>query len=87
MQCPRCGSEKLDVIKVYRNSRYDDKNKRFVRSACNDTRNILCSECKSNYVTETKMIFALEYNDKKHRMDRVAIDTIEKRILNQGEMF
>ncbi len=56
MFCPNCSSDKFDVVKVVRNRRYNPERKRWFYSDNYDVRKVLCSNCGTAYLTETKII-------------------------------
>ena len=64
MQCEKCGCEKFEVIKVFRNKKWDEKKSNYVFSNKCDTRKIICAECQSVYYTETIIIFSVVYDEK-----------------------
>lgn len=61
MECKKCGNEKFEVVKVFRNIRIDLKGKHLY-SKYHDTRKVLCTECLTVYYTETSLKYIKIYN-------------------------
>ncbi len=65
MMCPNCGCDKFTVMKVFRDS--VRRNKRWYQKTDADTRYIICDDCGQRYITETKIIAKILYENFKKK--------------------
>lgn len=63
MQCPKCGSEKFDVVRVWRNRRYSAEKRRVVVALDGDLRKLLCAECGSVYYSESRLVACARWDE------------------------
>lgn len=75
MQCPRCASERFDVIWTQRNRNRNSKH----ANDC-DLRRVVCRGCQQVYETETVLVTALVYNEHRLKSEKKPIDEFEEKI-------
>jgi uncharacterized Zn finger protein len=59
--CDKCGNEKFNTIRVFRNRRRENGTWKF-EGKC-DTRLIACSECGQRYLTETHLHSSVDFKN------------------------
>lgn len=67
MQCVKCGSEKFDVVRVWRNRRYSAERRRVVVALDGDLRKLLCAECGSVYYSESRLVAQARWDGERLR--------------------
>ncbi len=66
MFCPKCSSDNWSVIKKYSFRRFVE-GKGWVYSDEYDTRRLLCNNCMSVFLVESKIVFKEEFDELKHK--------------------